>query len=73
MQPKLTIKQLFNDEEIHFRIPTYQRAYSWGDTQVKQFLDDIKEQNPEKKYFLGIFCLSAKTKILIGLLTDSSD
>ena len=55
MQPKLTIKQLFNDEEIHFRIPTYQRAYSWGDMQVKQFLDDIKEQNPEKKYFFGHF------------------
>lgn len=55
MDSKLTIKQLFNDEEIHFRIPTYQRAYSWGKTQIEQFLDDIKEQNHEKKYFFGHF------------------
>ena len=55
MDSKLTIKQLFADDEIHFRIPTYQRAYSWGETQTKQFLDDIKEQNPEKKYFFGHF------------------
>ena len=55
MDSKLAIKQLFSDEEIHFRIPTYQRAYSWGETQTRQFLDDIKEQNPEKKYFFGHF------------------
>ena len=55
MDSKLSIKQLFSDEEIHFRIPTYQRAYSWGEAQTKQFLADIKEQNPEKKYFFGHF------------------
>ena len=55
MNPRQTIKQLFRDDDIHFRIPTYQRAYSWGETQIEQFLNDIKEQNSQKKYFYGHF------------------
>ena len=47
------IQQLFiNSESI--RIPAYQRAYSWGDKQCSQFLEDLLEQKG-KKYYLGQF------------------
>jgi hypothetical protein len=59
MENKTTIKKLFHDESIQFAIPAYQRAYSWeydkDKKQIKQFILDIKEQNPKKKYFLGHF------------------
>jgi len=59
MERQTTIKKLFYDEGIQFAIPPYQRAYSWevdrDRKQVEQFIIDIKEQNPRKKYFLGHF------------------
>jgi uncharacterized protein with ParB-like and HNH nuclease domain len=47
------IQQLFIGSES-IRIPAYQRAYSWGDKQCSQFLDDLLEQKG-KKYYLGQF------------------
>jgi uncharacterized protein with ParB-like and HNH nuclease domain len=47
------IQQLFQTSES-VRIPAYQRAYSWGDKQCSQFLDDLLEQKG-KKYYLGQF------------------
>ena len=59
MERQTTIKKLFHEEGILFAIPSYQRAYSWevekDKKQVEQFLTDIKEQNPKKKYFFGHF------------------
>ena len=59
MERQTTIKKLFHEEGIQFAIPAYQRAYSWewdeDKRQVKQFFIDIKEQNPQKKYFFGHF------------------
>jgi hypothetical protein len=59
MERQTSIKKLFHEEGIQFGIPAYQRAYSWewdeDKKQVKQFLIDIKEQNPQKKYFYGHF------------------
>ena len=59
MESKTTVRRLFYGEDIHFSIPSYQRAYSWevdkDRKQVRQFLTDLKEQNPEKKYFFGHF------------------
>lgn len=47
------IQQLFiNSGSV--RIPAYQRAYSWGDKQCAQFLEDLLEQKG-KKYYLGQF------------------
>jgi len=66
MERQTTIKKLFFDEGVQFAIPSYQRAYSWevekDKKQVKQFITDIQEQNPKKKYFLGHF-LFEKDKI----------
>lgn len=48
-----SIQQLFTNSES-IRIPAYQRAYSWGNKQCAQFLDDLLEQKG-KKYYLGQF------------------
>ena len=47
-----------------FRIPQYQRAYSWeDDPQLEAFLEDLRQQvstqkkSPSKQYFLGTFLL----------------
>lgn len=42
---------LFGKEAIRFEIPKYQRAYSWGVDQWKQFLQDLKDA--ESGYYLG--------------------
>ena len=59
MESKTTVRELFHVEGIRFSIPSYQRAYSWevdkDRKQVRQFLTDLKEQNPNKKYFFGHF------------------
>jgi hypothetical protein len=59
MERQTTIKKLFHEEGIQFAIPAYQRAYSWeldkDKKQIEQFIIDIKDQNPKKKYFLGHF------------------
>lgn len=45
--------KLFNSADC-IRIPAYQRAYSWGEKQCTQFLDDLLEQKG-KTYYLGQF------------------
>jgi len=59
MERQTTIKKLFHEDGIQFAIPAYQRAYSWeldkDRKQIEQFIIDIKDQNPKKKYFLGHF------------------
>lgn len=56
MERQTTIKKLFHEDEIQFAIPAYQRAYSWElEKQIDQFITDIRDQNPKKKYFLGHF------------------
>lgn len=39
---------------VSIQIPPYQRAYSWEEKQVQQFLDDLIEQKG-RRYFLGQF------------------
>ena len=38
-----------------FIVPAYQRAYSWGEDQWRQFVDDLKEAQGE--YYLGHFLI----------------
>lgn len=47
-----TIFDLFNGDK-KFIIPKYQRAYSWGTKQLKDFVNDIENQGKNKDYFLG--------------------
>ena len=47
-----TIKNLFSSRTI-FKIPKYQRAYTWEKKQIEEFVDDLENQDSGKDYFLG--------------------
>jgi hypothetical protein len=50
-------------DDIQFMIPDYQRAYSWGDEQYKDFFDDLYEQSKgENKYFFGNFLIEENSR-----------
>ena len=63
LERETTIRGLFNTPNITFRIPPYQRGYSWETDQdrkqVVQFLEDLREHpqaaGEQKSYFLGHF------------------
>jgi len=49
------IRQIFGDSDSYYRIPDYQRPYSWETEQIEELWDDIytaMEIN-EDRYFLG--------------------
>ncbi len=56
-----TIQGLFDGRKI-FNIPKYQRAYAWEEKQLKDFVEDIENQNPNKSYFFGTILLQSKGK-----------
>ena len=47
-----TISELFGGLRI-FKIPQYQRAYAWEEQQLKDFVEDIENQKPDRNYFFG--------------------
>lgn len=51
-----TVKDLFDGAKI-FKVPIYQRAYSWSDKQLSDFVEDIKNQKLDRTYFLGTVLL----------------
>lgn len=51
---KLKFRDIFDGDKI-FEIPEYQRAYTWEEKQLTDFLNDLKEQHPDKPYFFGTF------------------
>jgi uncharacterized protein with ParB-like and HNH nuclease domain len=54
------IVKLFESQNGRFEIPSYQRAYSWDEKQVTQFIEDI--QNAETQYYLGHYLFETKEK-----------
>ena len=55
----LTIQKLFDAKNRQFEIPAYQRSYSWGNTQIEQFIDDLR--NASSQYYLGHFLFEASS------------
>ena len=55
------ISNLFDGRKI-FNIPKYQRAYAWEEPQLKDFVEDIENQKPNRNYFFGTILLQAKEK-----------
>ncbi|WP_187150796.1 DUF262 domain-containing protein [Treponema endosymbiont of Eucomonympha sp.] len=49
-----TLRKIFENCKS-IRIPPYQRAYSWGIKQWKQFVGDLNDQKSGKTYHLGQF------------------
>ena len=56
-----TISELFDGRKI-FNIPKYQRAYAWEEKQLKDFVEDIENQNPDKDYFFGTILLQEQQR-----------
>ena len=50
-----SIQEIF--ENSLFRIPDYQRGYSWKDTHLDDFWQDIKNLQPEKHHYTGTITL----------------
>lgn len=53
---RITPKDIVSDR-ILFRIPLYQRLFTWGESQVRQLMDDLRfhfKNNNDKAYYLGM-------------------
>lgn len=53
------LSDLFNGDRI-FNIPKYQRAYTWQENNLDDFLDDLLNQRGDKSYFLGTLLFHQK-------------
>ncbi|MDE0012977.1 MAG: DUF262 domain-containing HNH endonuclease family protein [Candidatus Poribacteria bacterium] len=55
------ISELFDGRKI-FNIPKYQRAYAWEEQQLKDFVEDIENQKPDRSYFFGTILFQAQSR-----------
>ena len=58
------ISKIFGDKTI-YKIPPYQRAYSWGKDECEELFDDLVNaflNNTDEGYFLGNIILSTSVK-----------
>ena len=60
-----SISELFDGRKT-FNIPKYQRAYAWGEKQLKDFVEDIENQNLDKNHFFGTLLLQLKGEKIDG-------
>ena len=63
---KSNIRGLFSSRTITYCIPEYQRAYSWGEEQISQFITDLKECHGQ--YYLGHFLFDKKADGLFEII-----
>lgn len=63
-----TFSDLIN-HHYSLKIPAYQRAYSWGEKQIKQFINDLIEIK-SKEYYYGHFILEDNKKDKIFEIVD---
>lgn len=62
MQTELfSISKIFT--ENLFRIPDYQRGYSWSEKQLKDFWSDIEQLEEGKQHYTGVLTLEPVPKI----------
>lgn len=48
------------DAEDKYIIPLYQRAYAWGDDQLKQLIEDINDIQGDNNYYIGSLIVARK-------------
>lgn len=51
---KTTLRNIFDASNI-FNVPIYQRAYSWREENLNEFLSDLVNQQVGRTYFLGSY------------------
>lgn len=54
-----TIGTLFSQQR-YFRVPEYQRPFSWGVDHFDDLIDDVMNANREQEYFLGTMVLHSR-------------
>jgi uncharacterized protein with ParB-like and HNH nuclease domain/predicted transport protein len=60
MNDLLSLNDLFN--RTIFRIPDYQRGYSWGELQLEEFWSDILNLLPDRDHYTGMISLKKLDK-----------
>ena len=55
MNELLSLQDLFNKKI--FRIPDYQRGYSWEELQLKEFWSDLLNLLPDRDHYTGMISL----------------
>jgi uncharacterized protein with ParB-like and HNH nuclease domain len=58
---QITLFSLFDGTKV-FNIPKYQRAYSWDEKQLLEFVEDFETQLPDKAYFFGTILFRESTR-----------
>lgn len=53
----LTVSKIFH--EALFRIPDYQRGYSWEEAHLRDFWTDLEQLNSTKSHYTGVLTLEA--------------
>ena len=48
----LSLSEIFNNKI--FRIPDFQRGYSWEERQLEDFWEDIQNLSPNKIHYIGL-------------------
>ncbi|MCC6724062.1 MAG: DUF262 domain-containing protein [Saprospiraceae bacterium] len=66
IKEELTLSKLFDSKNRRFEIPSYQRAYSWEEKQINQFIEDLK--NAGNKYYLGHFIFEKKEENILYVI-----
>ncbi len=66
---KLTFRDIFDGDKL-FEIPEYQRAYSSGNKQIEEYLEDLKNQPSNKPYNYScpLFSISLRNKATPSLI-----
>jgi uncharacterized protein with ParB-like and HNH nuclease domain len=69
MQTELySLSKIFT--ENLFRIPDYQRGYSWGETQLKHFWTDIVLLDPGRDHYTGVLTLEEVDREITARWSD---
>lgn len=61
MSNTITMQELF-DGRI-FKVPDYQRSFSWEKRQVREFLDDIESMSSDRRHYTGTVVLDPGNKV----------
>lgn len=59
----LSLTEIFNQK--FFRIPDFQRGYSWEEDQLEDFWDDIQNLKPDKVHYTGLLTVEPVNKKVI--------
>lgn len=56
----LSLNEIFNEK--FFRIPDFQRGYSWGETQLEDFWEDIVNLKNDRVHYTGMLTVEPVTR-----------